>query len=413
MNQNAAPGASPDGLPPTADVVIVGGGVIGLSTAFQLTRMGAGRVVVLERGHLGSGASGKSGALVRAHYTNIHEARLTQESLKIFKNWGDLVGHGDPGYVETGFVRVVAPEDETALWANVGAMREELGIDTWVVTPTELAEIEPLMRTDDLTVAAFEPEAGYCDPNATLYGFAAAARANGAEIHPFTRVTRVLVERGSVTGVETDRGTISANQVLIAAGATADRLLGPLGIDLGLTPWRSQVVVFRWPPEIDHTRKHRVVIDSTQHSWFRVEGAAGTLIGAEYGDRKADPDQFDETVDAGYVDHARIALANRFPAFAHATMRGAFSGVYMQSPDSHPIIDQIPAIPGLFVMAGDAGTSFKTSPAIGRCLAEWMTGGLSKLADLTPFRASRFAEGKPWVDELSYDARGTERTIAR
>lgn len=413
MPVSAAPAVAGDSFPSTADVVIVGGGVIGLSAAFQLTRMGAGQVVVLEKGHLGSGASGKSGALVRAHYTNTHEAKLTRESIKFFKNWGDLVGHGDPGYVETGFVRVVAPEDEPALWANVGAMREELGIDTWVVTARELAEIEPLMRTDDLTVAAFEPEAGYCDPNATLYGFAAAARAHGAQIHPFTRVNRVSIDRGRVTGVETDRGSISAGQVLIAAGATADRLLTPLGIDLGLTPWRSQVVVFRWPPGVDHSRNHRVVIDSTQHSWFRVEGTAGTLIGAEYGDRKADPDHFNEAVDDGYVEHARTALANRFPAFAHATMRGAFSGVYMQSPDSHPIIDQIPSIPGLFVMTGDAGTSFKTAPAIGRCLAEWMTSGSSKLCDLTPFRASRFAEGKLWVDEFRYDARGAERTISR
>jgi sarcosine oxidase subunit beta len=404
---------SHDPIPTSAEVVIIGGGVIGLSTAFQLTKRGVRDVVVLEKGHLGSGASGKSGALVRAHYTNVPEARLTHESLKIFKNWGDVIGHGSPGYTETGFVRVVAPEDEAALWANVAAMREELGIDTSVVTPKELAEIEPLMRTDDLTVAAFEPEAGYCDPNATLYGFAAAARANGAKLHTFTRVLRVLTDGDRISGVETDRGTIATRQVLIAAGATADRLLSPLGLDLGLIPWRSQVVVFRWPPEVDHSRKHRVVIDSTQHSWFRVEGDAGTLIGAEYGDRKADPDSFNEGVDAGYVEHARRALANRFPAFEHATMRGAFSGVYMQSPDSHPIIDQVPSIPGLFVMAGDAGTSFKTSPAIGVCLAEWIADGAPKLADLTPFRSTRFAEGKPWVDEFSYDSRGSERTIAR
>jgi sarcosine oxidase subunit beta len=400
-------------LPSSADVVVIGGGVTGLSTAFQLTKRGVKRVVVLEQAHLGSGASGKSGALVRAHYTNVPEARLTHESLNVFKHWDDEVGHGSPGYVETGFLRVVAPEDESALWANVGAMREDLGIDTRVVTSNEIAEIEPLMRTDDLTVAAFEPNAGYCDPNATLYGFASAALANGATISTFTTAVKVLVDRGRVAGVVTDGGTVATETVVIAAGATADRLLVPLGIDLGLVPWRSQVVVFRWPPEVDHSRKHRVVIDSTQHSWFRVEGDAGTLIGAEYGDRKADPDKFNESVDPGYVDHARRALAHRFPVFAHSTMRGAFAGVYMQSPDHHPIIDQIGDIPGLFVMAGDSGTSFKTSPAIGICLAEWITAGAPRLADLTPFRATRFAEGKPWIDEFAYDARGVERTIAR
>lgn len=413
MSMSPTAGIARESLPSTAEVVVIGGGVNGLSTAFQLTARGVNDVVVLERAQLGSGASGKSGALVRAHYTNVPEARLTHESIKIFKNWSEIVGHGDPGYDEVGFVRVVSPADETALWANVAAMREDVGVDTYVVSPEELREIEPLMRTDDITYAAFEPNAGYCDPNGTLYGFAQAAAANGAHIATFTSANRVIVDGERVVGVETDRGTIATNTVLIAAGARADRLLGPLGIELGLTPWRSQVVVFRWPIEVDHRRRHRVVIDSTQHSWFRPEGNAGTLIGAEYGDRRVDPDNFNESIDPGYVEHARHALAARFPLFENATMRGAWSGVYMQSPDSHPIIDRIPSIDGLYVMAGDAGTSFKTSPAIGICLAEWITEGNSKLVDLTPFRSTRFAEGTPWVDENAYSAEAPERTIAR
>jgi sarcosine oxidase, subunit beta len=253
-------------LPASADVVVIGGGVNGLSTAFQLASRGVADVVVLERAHLGSGATGKSGALVRAHYTNIPETRLTHESIKIFQNWGDVVGVGSPGYEETGFVRVVAPADENALWANVAAMREDVGVETWVVTPEELREIEPMMRTDDITVAAFEPHAGFCDPNATVYGFAQGAVALGVRIKLFTIAFRIITTGDRVTGVETDRGTIATNTVVVAAGARADRLLSPLGVELGLRPWRSQVVVFRWPPEVDHTRRHRVVIDSTQHS---------------------------------------------------------------------------------------------------------------------------------------------------
>lgn len=399
-------------LPQSAEVVVIGGGVNGLSTAFQLAKRGVNDVVVLERKHLGAGASGKSGALVRAHYSNIPEARLTHESIRIFKNWEEEVGAGDPGFVETGFLRVVAPSDEAALWANVAAMREDIGVNTWIVSPQEIHEIEPLMRTDDINVAAYEPTAGYCDPNATIYGFAAAAAARGARIHTFTEVNRILVDEHGVTGVETNRGVISTNTVVLAAGAYADRLLKPVGLDFGLIPWRSQVVVFRWPVDVDHSRKHCVVIDSTQKSWFRSEGDAGTLIGAQYGDRKADPEAFNEGVDAGYVDHARSALAARFPAFANCTMRGAFSGVYMQTPDFHPIIDHVPSINGLFVMAGDAGTSFKTSPAIGVCLAEWITEGASRLVDLSPFRSMRFAEGQHWVDEHAYGL-GSEQTIAR
>lgn len=401
-----------DELPRTADVVVIGGGVNGASTAFQLTKRGMRNVVLLERRQLGAGATGKSGALVRAHYSNVPETRLTLESLKVFRNWGDAVGHGDPGFEATGFVRVVAPRDEAKLRANVAA-QQAIGGDTSVVTADDVREIEPLMRTDDLTVAGFEPTTGFADPNATLYGFVAAAAAGGARILTQTEATAILTEGGRVVGVETARGRIATRTVVLAAGAYADRLLVPLGVDLGLKPRRARVVVFRWPREMDQRRRHRVVIDSTQHSWFRPEGIAGTLIGVERGERGAvDPESTPETVEQEYIAQAREALAARFPVFAQATMRGAWSGVFMQSPDDHPIIDHLPQVEGLYVMTGDSGTSFKTSPAIGICLAEWIIEGAAKLVDLMPFRSTRFAEGKPWVDELAY-ADEIEQTISR
>jgi sarcosine oxidase subunit beta len=401
-----------DGLPRTAEVVVIGGGVNGASTAFQLAKRGLRDVVLLERRQLGAGATGKSGALVRAHYSNVPEIRLTLESLKIFRNWGEAVGHGDPGFEATGFVRVVAPHDEAKLRANVAA-QQALGGVTRVVTADELREIEPLMRTDDLTVAGFEPTTGFADPNATLYGFVAAAAAGGARIRTHTEATAILTEGGRVSGVETPVGRVATRRVVLAAGAYADRLLLPLGADLGLKPRRVRVAVFRWPAEMDQRRRHRVVIDSTQHSWFRPEGRAGTLIGVERGERGAvDPETTPESVEQEYITQARGALAARFPVFAHATMRGAWSGVFMQSPDDHPIIDHMPQVEGLYVMTGDSGTSFKTSPAIGICLAEWVVEGAAKLVDLTPFRSTRFAEGKPWVDELAYTDE-IEQTISR
>ncbi len=392
----------PQSVPPrTAEVVVIGGGVSGASTAFQLAKRGVRDIVLLERRRLGAGATGKSGALVRAHYANVHESRLTLESLCIFRNWDEEVGAGSCGFEATGFVQVVSPEDEAKVRANVAA-QQAIGIETSVVSADELREIEPLMRTDDLTYAAFEPNSGYADPNGTLYGFAAAAAARGAAICTETEATAILVAGDRVVGVETIAGRIATGTVVLAGGAWADRLLLPLGLDFGLTPERVQVVIFRWPPEIDQRRRHRVVIDATRSSWFRPEGFNSTLIGVELGAGRTEPDGFQETPDAGQIDVARTALAARFPAFAGATMRGGWAGMIMVSPDSHPIIDQIPGIPGLFVMTGDSGTSFKTSPAIGICLAEWITDGAPKLVDLTPFGSTRFAEGRPWEDEHSY-----------
>lgn len=394
------PAESPRYLPRQAGVVIIGGGVIGLSTAFQLAKRGVRDVVVLERRHLGSGATGKSGALVRCHYANVPESRLTHESLRIFRHWDDEVGAGSPGFSPVGFIQVVAPEHEDALRANV-AGQQAIGVDTRVVDRDELREIEPFLNVEDVTYAAYEPGSGYADPNGTLQGFATAARDLAARVFEETPVTAIETTGGHVSGVQTPHGTIATDTVVVAAGSWPDRLLLPLGLDFGLEPVRTQVVLFRWPARLEG-RGHRVVIDAINHSWIRPEGAHCTLIGAERSVFTADPDNLDESIDAPTIAVSQRALAARFPIFARAVMRGGWSGTYMRSPDGHPIIDKISSISGLWIMAGDSGTSFKTSPAIGVCLAEWIVDGEPRLVDLTPFRSSRFAEGEPWIDERSY-----------
>ncbi|MGH2617349.1 MAG: NAD(P)/FAD-dependent oxidoreductase, partial [Thermomicrobiales bacterium] len=402
----AAPVEPRRALPRRASVVVIGGGVNGLSTAFQLAKRGVRDVVVLERQQLGSGATGKSGALVRCHYANVPEATLTHESLQIFRNWDDVVGAGSPGFAPIGFIQVVAPEHEDRLRQNV-AGQQRIGIDTRIVDRHELGEIDPFLNTDDLSVAAFEPSSGYADPNATLHGFARAAQNRSARIFEETPAIAIVTSNGSVAAVETPFGTIETDRVLVAAGSWADRLLKPLGVDLGLEPVRTQVVLFRWPAALEG-RGHRVVIDAINHAWLRPEGAHCTLIGAERSVLTADPDTLDESVDARTIPVSRRALAARFPVFTNAIMRGGWSGTYMRSPDGHPIIDRIPDVPGLWVMAGDSGTSFKTSPAIGVCLAEWIADGSPRLVDLRPFRSTRFAEGKLWLDERSY---GDDRAL--
>lgn len=391
----------------SADVVIIGGGVNGASVAFNLARLGVRRVVLLERRHLGAGASGKSGSLVRMHYTNEAESRLAWESLKVFRNFDAMVG-GDCGFEAPGFVQIVDPAHADALRANV-AMQQRLGIDTRLVSREELTEISPDLRVDDVGAAAYEPGSGFADPNATTFAFAAAARRLGATIETDCEALRIVTEGGRVAGVETSRGRVAAPVVVAVPGAWAGRLLDPLGLDFGLTPYRIQVSIFRWPEGF--TRRHPAVIDSTRSAWIRPEGGAGTLIGVELGAGHADPDKYDEGVDEAYVALCREALATRFPAFERSTMRGGWAGMIMMSPDGRPIIDQIPSVPGLFVMLGDSGTSFKTSPAIGRCLAEWIVKGQPETADLTRFRSTRFAEGQPWIDSTDY---GIERpTISR
>ena len=389
-------------------MVVIGAGANGASTAFHLAKLGAGRVVLVEQGHLAAGASGKSGALVRTSYANEPETRLAVESIKYFANWSELVG-GDCGFQRIGLLTFTPPEYRDRLEARV-AMHRDLGVDARLITPADARELDPSLYVDDVAVVEYEPDSGYADPNATVFAFARAAADLGVEFRLGTRATRILTEGGRVTGVETTAGTILAPVVVVAAGAWANRLFEPLGIDLGLVPIEAQVVVFRWAAE--RSPRHLTYIDSINQNWMRPLDGNCTLIGSEGGVKLSpDPDDYPETVRRDYIAQCRAALERRVPVMRHSTMRGNWAGILMFSPDARPIIDRLPQYEGLYCMAGDSGTSFKTSPAIGKGLAEWITAGRATTVDLAPFRAARFAEGQPWVDAHDY---GLERaTISR
>jgi len=341
------------------------------------------------------------------HYTNEPESRLAFESLKIFQDFRNVV-RADCGFEPIGFLQIVPKGFEAALRRNV-ARQQGLGIKTEAIEPRRLAELLPGCRTDDVGAAAWEPDSGFADPNATTFAFAEAARRLGTTIETGCEVTRILTDRGRVVGVDTVKGRVEAPIVVLVPGAWAAPLLGPLGLDFGLVPHRIQITIFRWPQGF--TRRHCVVIDAIHQSWLRPEGNNTTLIGVELGAGHADPNSFDEGVDPEFVGTCRAALTGRLPVMAEATMRGGWAGMIMMSADGRPIIDQIPSVAGLYCMLGDSGTSFKTSPAIGKCLAEWIVDGKPRTVDLTPFRSTRFAEGQPWHDADHYG--GQSLTISR
>lgn len=391
----------------TADVVVIGGGVNGLSTAFNLARLGAGKIILVERGELNSGASGKSGALVRMHYTNPYESKLAYESLKIFQNWADEIG-GDCGWQELGFVEVVGPGYEEELAANVRD-QQEIGINTRIVSKEDLRELFPEMYVDDIGAAAYEPESGWADPNATAFTLAQAAMGLGVEIKTHCEVVSIILQDGKVAGVHTTDGRIDTETVVAAPGIGASQLLDPLGLELGLYPQRSKVALFRQP--LGFKGRQPVVIDAINDAWMRADLGGLTLIGAESGSLRGDPRDFDQTIDNDYIEVARRTLAARFPIYRDAIMRGGWAGLYSMSPDHRPIIDQPEQIPGLYIMVGDSGSSFKTAPAIGRCLAEWIVHGEPQTADLAPFSVARFHGENPWAGDSNYGRRG--RTISR
>lgn len=381
----------------SADVVVIGGGVNGASTAFHLAQRGV-KVTLLERTVLAGGASGKSGALVRMHYTNPLDASLAQLSLPYFQHWGDLVGHGDPAFRPVGVVRLVPAKYNDALRANVDMLRG-VGVNTEVISADDLREIDPGVYTGDIDIAAWEPESGFAEPAATVYGFAAAAKDMGASIHEGVEATAILTAGEKVTGVETPLGVIATETVVAAPGAYTNKLLNPLGLDYGLIANRVQIAILRRTAE---DFSHPVYIDGPNGTWLRPEGDFGSLTGVLRDQLGVDPDYYDEGVDFDYIKDARDRCARRRPALTNAFMRGGWAGVITMSPDSHAIIDQLAPYAGLYGILGDSGTNFKTAPAIGKSMAEWIVDGAPQLVDLHPFRASRFAEGSLFAGEHEY-----------
>jgi sarcosine oxidase subunit beta len=374
----------------TAGVVVVGAGAMGCSIAFHLARAGVGPVTVLDKGGICSGMTFRSGALVRLHYTNEHEARVALCAYRYFHEWRDIVG-GDCGFVQTGFLMVVGPGDVERLHANI-AMLRSLGVETEAVTPEEVREAQPFARVDDIGGAAYEPLSGYADPHKTTMAFAEAARRLGVRFHTGRAVTGIRVASGRVLGVETAQGPIDADTVVVAAGPWAAGLLRTAGVEFPIEPTLAEIAMFRRPAPV--TEGHMVYIDRVSGTYFRPQSPRLTFVGAGHGNvQHADPDNLADGVSEAQSALARERVANRIPAFATAEPAMGHQGAYDMSPEGKAILDRAPGVAGLYIAGGFSGTGFKKSPAIGLLMSELITEGAARTVDIHPFRLSRFAEG--------------------
>jgi len=381
----------------TADIIIIGAGVMGASTAFSLARRGVTNVLVLERRQVASGATGKSSGLVRMHYTNPIETQLAFRSFQWFKHWAEIVG-GDCGFVRTGVLRLAAPAVMDKLRANV-RMQQEIGVNTSVVSRDEIDEIQPGLWLDDIEAAAYEPESGYADPSSTAFALMSAAREHGVGLRTNTEVVSILTNGGRVTGVDTSQGQFAAPIVLIAANAWSRPLLQSVGQDLPLYVERHEVAVAERPPAIAGT--HSTVLDGAMDLYFRPEGANLTLIGTGTGER-ADPDTYSETTSPAHIERVGERISKRFPAMRDAGVRRSLAGIYDMTPDDLPVLDRVPGTDGLFCAVGFCGHGFKISPAVGAVMAELMTSGGSIALDLGLVRFTRFAEGQHSISPTDY-----------
>ena len=382
----------------TADIVILGAGVMGASIAFHLAQRKAGRIVVLEKDNIGQGNSGRSSALVRMHYSFPPEVQLAVKSLEVFNHWKELVGEtGD--FHRTGFLRIVPNGDLDVLRANV-AMQKKLGVNVELVDQAQLQEIEPEWHFDDVTTAAYEPDSGYGDGSCVANDFMAAARDMGVEYRRKTPATGLLVTDGKVRCVQLANEKIEAGAVIAAIGPWSKSLFQNVSVDLPFEIEFHEVVVLRNPP--DMKGGGCACIDSITTTYFRSDASDKTLVGDFYGKRGIDPDNFPQRPSEESVESVIERTCQRMPKLQNAEVMPGVTGVYDMTPDSRPLLGEVPGVRALYIAAGFSGMGFKISPAIGLVMAELLLDGAGKTVDISAFRPSRFTEGQPIKAQFEY-----------
>jgi sarcosine oxidase, subunit beta len=373
----------------TADVVIVGGGVMGTSIALHLARRRAGRIVLCEKHHVASGPTGRSSALLRRHYSIELYARMAARSFEAYGNFEELTGR--PAEItRCGLVMAVGPEDLPAMRDTV-AMLRRLGVKVEELTPGDLERVVPGVSVDGLGGAAWETDTGYGDPASISQAYAARARELGVEIRQDTHVSALTVTGGRISGVRTSAGNIATSAVVNAAGPWGAALSRAVGVDLPVVASRQQLVVLR--PRASAVASRPVLVDMVDRSYYRPETGGLVLVGTRNRagvSAPVDPDAFSERVDAERVAATAEAAARRFPGFGDAEAVGGYASVYDLTPDLHFVIERSPRVPGLVHALGFSGHGFKHSPVIGEMVAELVMDGRVSVVDAAPFSSERF-----------------------
>ena len=383
----------------TADVVVIGGGVNGASIAYALAARGVSCTLV-EKGALASGASGRSSALVRMHYTNEWDARLAWASFPVWRHWSELMG-GPPVFTRTGFVNVVAPAFADRLRENV-LMLQGIGVNTRAITPAELSELQPFANVSDIGAAAYEPDSGYANPAETVEGFRRRAEELGATVRQWTAVTGIRRRESRVIGVDTNAGPIDAGAVVVAAGAWSPRIARELGIDLFTRPKAIDTVAVTRPPELS---SHMVFIDNVAGNYFRPEAGGLTLVGVPCQQWDIDPDTLGTGLPPEAAGVGAQLLTHRIPAMEGATLARGYRAFDGYSADRHAILGAVDGVDGLFLATAFSGSGFKIAPAVGACMAELITEGQAKTVDIEAFSLTRFARGQTVEGPYPYATR--------
>ena len=375
----------------TADVVIIGSGIVGSSVAYHLAEAGCTNVLVIEReAHQGKGSTGKSMGGVRAQFATDVNIQMSRYSIDFFSTFDERVGH-PADYRPHGYLFCATNERHLEYLKTNRERQISLGVkNVELITQADIVRMLPQLRADDILGGTFCPTDGFVDPHSVMMGFMLKARESGVRLWLNTKVTGIEVDNGRIKGVATGRGFVSTPVVVNAAGAWAAGVATMAGVDLPVEPLRRQLVPTE--PFDGLPKRFPMVIDMSTGFHFRREGQ-GILLA--WNDPEETPG-FKTDFDSTFVEKILTRAASRVPCLAEAAVnpRRAWAGLYEMTPDHHAIIGPAPDVTGMFFVNGFSGHGVMHSPASGRITADLILQGDSDLIDTTHIGIERFAEGR-------------------
>ena len=370
----------------TADIVIIGGGIMGTSAAYYLAKRGASDVVLVEKDLLVQATTGLSVGGIRQQFSHPANIRLSQHSLRVFKNFKAEFGV-DIYFRAAGYLFLAQKETTWNDFLSSVDTQRQMNVPVEVLSPEEIKHRWPYLSVDDLKGGTFGPEDGYADPYLVAMGFVDQARRLGVRVEEKTEVTGIRVKNGRVEGVETSGGSISTPVVVDVAGPWGGEVARMAGINLPVKPFRRQV--FATSPFDAIPKPVPMVIDQDVTFYFRGE-EPNILMGMSDPD---EPSSFHTHVDRDFMERVTEAAVFRAPILEKAEIIRGWGGLYTITPDDNPVIGAIPAVEGFICAIGFSGHGFQHGPAVGLILSELILDGHTEF-DLKPFAYDRFGDIK-------------------
>lgn len=374
-------------LPRSADVVVIGGGVMGASTAYHLALEGVKNVLLLEKeSYFGQGATGRCAGGIRHQFATEVNVRLSMVSLAMLDRFKQETGQ-DPEVRKCGYLFVLTDEKDVDSFKRNMEMQQRLGVATVWLDGEEIRARLPVMRFPDAIGGTYNPDDGLADPNGVVMGYIQAARKLGVKPLTDVEVTEVVLEAGRVSAIATNHGRIQTGNIVNAAGPWASLIGEMAGVDIPITPLRRQMITTTPLPDLP--KDFPFVIDFAQSLYFHREGE-GILTGMS--NPEQDPG-FDQSIDEGWEVAAMSAAAERMPMLERAGRLAGWAGLYEVTPDAHPIFGPTP-VEGFWLVGGFSGHGFMHGPVAGKLMQEFITEGEARTVDVSSLDLARFKQGR-------------------